>query len=312
MITTVIVTYDSAACVGTCIASVHESLPCSELLVVDNASRDDTISVIHATAPQAHLIQSPENVGFGRACNIGAEAAHGSHLLFLNPDVVVTAVDSHRLNRLLAGQPFGLVAPAFEDELDRRRRENSWAGEYFAHTLENVRPHEWRPRVRRSNETKAAWVSGGMLLVSRAEFLEVGGFDPRFFLYYEDRDLSRRYRNRNLPIRTTDAMRGRHRPGTSSASNGLRVEPMAWSFLGWIQYLCIHDGEQTAQRAARSTLATLRTMRRGVRAAAALRLPRARRKARQLDELFRFLQEQSSSEDTGFCPDAFRVLKGLA
>jgi GT2 family glycosyltransferase len=151
-----------------------------------------------------------------------------------------------------------------------------------------------------------------MLLVSQPEFLELGGFDPRFFLYYEDRDLSRRYRDANLPIHTTEAIRGRHTPGTSSASDGLRVGPLAWSLLGWIQYMCIHEGERTARRAARSTLTTLRVLRLGAHVLAALRWARARRKARQLDELLRLLAEHASGDDARFCPDALRLVRRLA
>jgi GT2 family glycosyltransferase len=312
MISAVIVTYDSASCVGRCIASVRDALPDAELVVVDNGSHDDTISVVRGAAPQARVIQSGENLGFGRASNAGAEAARGSHVMFLNPDAVVTAVHRERLDRLLATRPFGLVAPAFEGEGDRRRPESSWGREYFTHTLETLRPHGLRRRARHYQRERPAWVSGGMLLVSRKEFLGLGGFDPRFFLYYEDRDLSRRYRSANLPIRTTAAIRGRHTPGTSSSSDGLRVGPMAWSLLGWIQYMCIHDGERTARRAARATLTTLRVLRFVAHALSALRWARARRKACQLDELLRFLAAQASEDDARFCPDALRVVRRLA
>jgi hypothetical protein len=88
-----------------------------------------------------------------------------------------------------------------------------------------------------------------MLLVSRKEFLDLGGFDPRFFLYYEDRDLSRRYRNADLPVRVTEGVLGRHVAGTSSASDGLRAFPIAWSLPRLGQYICIYDGE--ADRMAR-------------------------------------------------------------
>lgn len=311
MISAVVVTYDSAACVGRCIASVRTALPNAELIVVDNGSQDETTRAARAAAPNVRLIESGENVGFGRACNVGAEAARGSHVLFLNPDVVVTAIHRDELNQVLAKRPFGLVAPALEGEGDRRRAENSWAGEYVAHTLETFRPREWRRPARHQRTMSAAWVSGAMLLVSRKEFLELGGFDPRFFLYYEDRDLSRRYRNANLPVRTTEAVLGRHAAGTSSASDGLRAGPMAWSLLGWIQYICIHDDERTAWRAARTTLTTLRILRLAVHALAALRWPRARRKARQLDELLRLLAEHGRGADTRFCPDALRVVQAL-
>jgi N-acetylglucosaminyl-diphospho-decaprenol L-rhamnosyltransferase len=311
MLSVVIVTYDSATCIGGCLASVRAALPEAEVVVVDNASRDDTASETRAVAPRARVIETGENVGFGRACNAGAEAAGGSHVLFLNPDVVVTAVDRERLHELLDTRPFGLLAPTFEGEGDQRQAENSWANEYVAYTFATLRPSEWRPRVWRFRGTKARWVSGAMLLVSRDEFLGLGGFDPRFFLYYEDRDLSHRYRDANLPIRTTGAIRGRHTRSSSSASDGLRAGPMAWSLLGWIQYMCIHEGEPKAVRAARATLITLRVLRLGMRALAALQWGRAQRKARQLDELLQLVAERAYGDDARFCPDALRVVRGL-
>jgi N-acetylglucosaminyl-diphospho-decaprenol L-rhamnosyltransferase len=311
VISAVIVTYNSAACIGRCLASLRDVLPDAELVVVDNGSHDQTIRAVRAAAPQARVIESGENVGFGRACNLGAEAAGGSHLFFLNPDAAVAAVERDELSRLLGTRPFGLVAPALEGEGDRIRAENSWVGEYILNTLGTLRPREWSRRVRPYEGENAAWVSGAMLLVSRDEFLELGGFDRRFFLYYEDRDLSRRYRNANLPLRATEAIRGRHTAGTSSASDGLRVGPMAWTLLGWIQYMCIHDGERTARRAARLTMTTLRLLRLGIHALASLRWTRAQRKARQLDDLLRVLAEHASG-DGGFCPDALRVVRGLA
>jgi N-acetylglucosaminyl-diphospho-decaprenol L-rhamnosyltransferase len=298
--------------VARCLNSVQSALPDAEIIIVDNDSRDGTVSEIRAAALQVRLIENSENVGFGRACNVGAGVAQGSHVLFLNPDVFVAAADADHVRTLLTTRPFGLVAPGFEGEGDRRIRENSWEGEYFAHTLETLRPHGWDRRPRRERLMDRPWVSAGMLLVSRDEFHALGGFDPRFFLYYEDRDLSRRYRSASLPIRTTNAIRARHTPGTSSASDGLRAEPMAWSLLGWIQYVCIYDGERTARRAARATLATLRLLRIGMRALAALRWGRAQRKARQLDEVLRLVREHASSEDLRYCPDALRLIRDLA
>jgi N-acetylglucosaminyl-diphospho-decaprenol L-rhamnosyltransferase len=311
-ISAVVVTYESAACISECLASVRAALPDAELVVVDNGSQDDTVATVRAATPSAQVIETGENVGFGRACNTGAEAAGGSHVLFINPDSVLDEVDRRRFEDLLTARPFGLVAPALEGEKDRRRAENSWAAEYFAHTFETLRPRESRPRSRPYEETKAAWVSGALLLVAREEFLGLGGFDPRYFLYYEDRDLSRRYRDAGLPVRITDAIRGRHAAGSSSADDGFRARPMAWSLLGWIQYVSIHEGERKARRAARAALVTLRVLRLGMRSLAAVRWPRARRKAQQLDELLRLLAERASDGDSRFCPDALRVIRRLA
>jgi N-acetylglucosaminyl-diphospho-decaprenol L-rhamnosyltransferase len=311
MISTVVVTHDSAACVAGCLASLQGALSPAEIIVVDNRSSDETLHIVKATAPQARVLANADNLGFGRACNAGAKAARGSHVLFLNPDVFVTAIQRNRLCELLAEKPFGLVAPALEGETDRRRAERSWRGEYLAQTIETIRPREWRRRAGRYRPSQRRWVSGALLLVSRDEFLNLGGFDPRFFLYYEDLDLSRRYRNANLPIRTTEALWGHHDVGTSSASDGLRAAPMAWSLLGWLQYIYIHEGERKARRAAYATLTTLRALRRATQTLALLPWERARRKTQQLDELCALLANHAANDDADFCPEARRIIRGL-
>jgi N-acetylglucosaminyl-diphospho-decaprenol L-rhamnosyltransferase len=314
MISAVVVTYDSEGCIGRCLSSIRRALPDAEIVVVDNGSRDDTVRVALAAAPEARVVQAGDNVGFGRACNLGAGAATRSHILFLNPDVTLAAADADSLGRLLERRPFGLVAPTLDGESDRRRAEEPWAADLLAHTLETLRPREAaRARIRHPVGPDApAWVGGAILLAAREEFDRLGGFDPRFFLYYEDRDLSRRYRQAGLPIGTTDALRGFHAGGESSAHDGLRVGPNAWALLGWLQYISINDGDRTARRAARLALLTLRAVRVVLRAPAAAGWPRAQRKARQVDELLRFVHDRARSGDGSFCPDAMRAVRGLA
>src|SRR5947209_12980267 len=88
----VIVTYQSAGCIAGCLASVGDHLPGCEAIVVDNASTDGSPDV--ATRFRGvHAIRLTDNIGFGRACNLGATAATRSHILFLNPDV--TLVSAH-------------------------------------------------------------------------------------------------------------------------------------------------------------------------------------------------------------------------
>ncbi len=310
MISAVIVTYESAACVGRCISSLRQRLPGLEIIVVDNDSRDGTISAARDADPDARVIESGDNVGFGRACNMGAGAARGSHLLFINPDVVLTGSDEARLRDLLGERPFGLAAPAFEEEAGRERPERSWKREVISHTLETVRPREWKPRRRRSKAGEV-WVSGGLLLVLKEEFLALGGFDPRFFLYYEDRDLSRRYREAALPIRETTAIRGRHSQGTSSASDGLRAGPMAWSLLGWLEYVFIREGAPAARHAATATWSMLRVLSIGVRLFAIFGIARAGRKACQLDRLLGIVADEASVEDPRYCREALLLLRGV-
>ncbi len=315
-----IVTYNSAACIAECLQSVRERMPEAEIVVVDNASEDATLALVGAGAPDANVVGNGTNVGFGRACNAGARAAGAAHLLFLNPDVVVTDFDLPALERLLAKRPFGLAAPLLvwdSAETVGAQAERHWLADYIDQTWQIVTPRGLRKSYRAAGPGERRWASGAMLLVEREEFMRVGGFDERFFLYYEDRDLSARYRDAGLPICTTDALAGQHIGGGSSSLDDLRVSSLGWAFLGWVQYLYLHEGESTAQRRAKTGLRTLRAIAGGMKAARHVaRAGVVDRKGRQLSELLAFLQEQSRDgapvDGEPFCPDARSVIRELA
>jgi N-acetylglucosaminyl-diphospho-decaprenol L-rhamnosyltransferase len=300
-VSVVMVTYNSALCIESCVAAVARVLPDAERIVVDNASSDDTRAV--AEEAGARVVARERNEGFGRACNAGVEEAKGAFVLFVNPDVELTEVDTVELEALFVRRPFGLAAPA----LSTRGR---WIGDYVDNTLRALRPRElatWE--VPREVNGDAAWASGEILLVRRDEFLSLGGFDSRFFLYYEDRDLSARYREAGLPVTKTDAIAGTHVRGGSSGMDELRIGPHAWAFLGWVQYLYVHEGESKARRAAVLGVETLRVIA-GALAAGARLAPDGRvgRKHRQVDEVLAFVETQARAGTDGFCPDARRLV----
>ncbi|HHU58355.1 MAG TPA: glycosyltransferase, partial [Bacteroidales bacterium] len=86
----IIVSYNCAAFLGlTLHALLWKKQDGLEVLVVDNASSDDTAALLRSRFPQVELVLNAENVGFGRACNQGMERARGEYLLMLNPDTYV-------------------------------------------------------------------------------------------------------------------------------------------------------------------------------------------------------------------------------
>ncbi len=85
----IIVTYNSSSCIGACLAPLLD-MSDVELVVVDNDSKDGTAVKLQKEFPQVTLIALHDNIGFGRACNIGVAASSGSFVLFLNPDTIAT------------------------------------------------------------------------------------------------------------------------------------------------------------------------------------------------------------------------------
>ena len=197
----VIVTYRSDRCIEGALASVRSQLPEAEIVVVDNASDDETRAVVRYFGG-VRLVEQEQNVGFGRACNTGARHATGTRVLFVNPDVRIVSAEPAELARLWSERlrPVGWL-PGGGSSLDSRGQPSRRAPLAARVRGPDVRPaaapRNGAPAGARAQRT-APGFPGALLLVDKEEFLGLGGFDPRFFLYYEDKELSARYRKSQL------------------------------------------------------------------------------------------------------------------
>jgi GT2 family glycosyltransferase len=312
MISVVIVTYNSEASVGACIDALVEQLPDAERLVMDNASTDGTRAV--AERDGTTVIALPENIGFGRACNVGAHRARHEHVLFLNPDVTIRAVEARELAKLLAPVPFGLVAPASTSRFTFPER--PWVQEVLSLTLGTLRPRELPRRSPPLCDGHRVWASGAALLVRVSEFLGIGGFDPRYFMYFEDRELSWRYRQSGLPVRLTSALVAEHVQGGSSEVGGRSSDLLAYSLMGLLQYTHAVHGPRAAARAWALSRGVRTASERSVGLAArALPSARLRRKSLELDEVTRELSRiratagvLEQSDACAYWPEAVALL----
>jgi GT2 family glycosyltransferase len=203
VISVVVVNRDGRRWIGRCLESLA-GLPSDriQILVVDNFSSDGSVELVRQRFPQVMVLQMDRNVGFGVANNLAAERADGESLLLLNNDAWIEPGCLERLQeRLESDDRIGLVAPRlvtpegvpqFAWSPDRslvgeavQRLRNPFEGKRINHGLVE--------RVLR-NVFGDGWYTAACVLIRRAAFDEVGGFDTVFFLYFEDADLCLRLR----------------------------------------------------------------------------------------------------------------------
>jgi GT2 family glycosyltransferase len=206
----VVVCHDSAGEVGATLAALGAQLgPGDEVVVIDNASRDDTTDVARAAAPQATVVESKENLGFAGGCHVGARATRAPLVLFLNPDAVpapgcLDALRACATERPEWGAWQALVTMADGDLVNTAGNVVhylgfGWAGD-CGRPVARVDPHPHQ----------VGFCSGAALVVRRQAWDAVGGFDERYFMYGEDLDLSLRLRLAGWGVGIAPAARVAH------------------------------------------------------------------------------------------------------
>jgi N-acetylglucosaminyl-diphospho-decaprenol L-rhamnosyltransferase len=198
-VTAVIVTYQSRAMIGRTLDGLREAHQAglADCVVVDNASSDGTADHVAQAYPWVKLIRSERNLGFGRGCNLGFRHVASPYVLFLNPDAVIERQALCVLMEFMEAHPAaGIAGPATHvgDGLQKSGYLlTPWV--LVKGALGMVEPY---PQVREiapgEPPRPTNWVCGGIMLVRSELFRRLGGFDPRFFLYFEETDLCVRAR----------------------------------------------------------------------------------------------------------------------
>ena len=204
--TIIVVTHNSARWLPRMAAAVAaQSEPRFRLVIVDNASAPDERPRPSALPAHASLIQSETNVGFAEANNLGARDADTPYLVFLNPDAfpepnwlgaLLAAAEAHANAAAIGSTQLRADAPGVLDG----------AGDVLHATGMAYRAaHGRRARVPPFGESFSACAAA--MLVRRAAFEAVGGFDARSFCYFEDVDLGFRLRLKGWRVlQSPDAM----------------------------------------------------------------------------------------------------------
>ncbi len=245
-------------CVRTFLDNVAE-MPAEavEVFVVDNASTDGSADAIRDAFPQphVHVIANRENAGFGVANNQAMERATGEFFLLLNsdafpkPGAVSALIDALRVRpdvgvigpRLLNRD--GSLQPSWNEYPSPRL---AWENHLYLSSLRNKLTRGasglTEPKAGENGLAilKNYFLSGACLLVRRAAYEQIGGFDPRFFFYYEEADWESRMERAGWRIAYAPHAETRHLHGTSGGKNRLQFTVSA--FTGRDYFVWKHHG----------------------------------------------------------------------
>lgn len=169
-----------------------------EVLVVDNASPDDSWKVLINEFPNVHFIANAKNLGFAKGNNVGIKKAQGDYLLLLNPD---TEFESDDLRKVLdfakSKSDFGCLGVRMHDAQGRFLPEskrslpniiNSFGKLFFKLGFAESKSY-YRNDIQERDIASVEVVTGAFLLCEKDRYWEVGGLDEAYFMYGEDIDL---------------------------------------------------------------------------------------------------------------------------
>lgn len=212
-VSVIIVNYNVKHFLEQCLCSVMQAMQGidGEVIVVDNASKDNSIDYLRERFDQVQFIANKENAGFAKACNQGWKKAHGRFILFLNPDTIIPEDCLRLCIGFMDTHPeAGALGVRMIDGSGRFLKESKrafpapWISLFKLFGLARLFPHS--PVFARyhlghlaEHETHEVDVLAGAFMLLRNEVLEkTQGFDETFFMYGEDVDLS--YRVKKVPL----------------------------------------------------------------------------------------------------------------
>lgn len=241
----IIVNYNTKQLVADCLATVFEKTKdvAYEVIVVDNASTDGSEEYITKRFPNIKWINSGENLGFGRANNLGAKYASGKYLFLLNSDTLL-------LNNAI--RIFFDYAESHQHEkigtlgswlLDKDEKPNNSFGFFpcakneICYLLGKYQLPSLKDII---EEKEVDYIIGADLFIEKRFFEGLDGFDKNIFMYYEETDLQYRLARRGLSRKIIPGPRIIHLEGGSFENKGLSLNRFLMAQTSYNYYLYKH------------------------------------------------------------------------
>jgi GT2 family glycosyltransferase len=229
-----IVTYNSAPLMDALLSQLHAEIHSptfgwkAEVVLVDNGSRDGTAEQVDTLHPWVKRVPNRINLGFAAGNNLAAKSASGRYLLLLNPDAVpapgalaqgIALMDAHPEAGMAGGElrntrgerePSARMFPTLRDEVFTM---SGLAAKYPQSRTFARLDRRWADP---EQDAAVDWIPGAFVFLPRNVFLKLGGFDERFFMYYEEVDLCRRLQQAGYSVLYWPRLKAVHIGGASA------------------------------------------------------------------------------------------------
>ena len=206
-VSVIIVSYNTKKLITECLNSIikHSKIVKYEILVIDNASSDNSIDSIKQNFSQVRVFENSTNIGFGRACNIGIQNSYGKYVLFLNSDTIILNdvlnyfyifMESYNLKNDIGA----LGSILLDNNLCPIHSYDKFP-DFFQHIKKFFLPRNEEIKQYHSkgfNFFEVEYITGANLFIKKDTILELNGFDSDFFMYYEETDLQKRMSKKKL------------------------------------------------------------------------------------------------------------------
>lgn len=222
-ISVIVVIYKGQLYLKSCLKSIFDNtreVNLEIIIVNNNPQKLDLLD----NDPRIKIINAGQNLGFGRGHNLGALQAQGEILWLLNTDTSVVSDNiSEVLDEFKNYPKIGIIGPKLITEMGETQ---PWIAGFEPNLWDLIKNNlgiKSSRKIWESKEKKEAdWVSGTSLFIRKDVFLKLGGFDERFFMYFEDIDLCKRIREAGYKVIYFPEFSVRHFGGKSFENSGLQ------------------------------------------------------------------------------------------
>ncbi len=253
-------------CLQSIFAHTHEIT--FEVIVSDNGSTDESVGFIRKNFPQVHVIENGANLRFAKGNNVGIEASKGEYVLILNPDTIIHDGALDRFVQFAQRHPeaggFGCKVLNRDGSYQGPARPfptvwRDWIAALYLRPLgylSDAFVADKYVRWQGDTEREIDWQSGCCVMVRATLLKQIGGFDERFYYYYEDVDLCHKIWDAGYPILYTPEATITHLVGQSVKS--FRVAFELDKHRNRYRYFYKHFGKKGARRSRLPAVAWLR------------------------------------------------------